>query len=166
MIRFCDINRLNSVGHKPHYQRHHLIPRQAGAESDFRCVFQVLADDGFNLEDFGRNGILLPSCEKEAMRTGRPLHRAPHPLYNEIVMKRLSRISKLGDRFDDLAQRQNFIRFRFSLLQSSLRSGLNKGRFSKIYLSSRDPLRSGVRFDRMDSRIDQINRATSLPNLD
>lgn len=162
VIRFSHINRLNSVDHKPNYQRHHLIPLQAVSESDLLSLFEIAANDGFDLDDFELNGILLPSCEKEALRTGQPLHRGPHPLYNEIVMKRLLRISKLSDRLDGFVQRQDFIRFRLSLLQSSLRSGLNKRSFSKIYLSARDPLRSRAKFDLMDSRIEQIACASGL----
>lgn len=158
MIRFSDINRINSLDYKPNYQRHHLIPRQTATDSNLRKIFEFMADDGFDLEDFEQNGILLPSCEKEAIRTGRPLHRGPHPRYNEIVMQHMFRISKLGDRIDDVLERQNFIGFRLSLLQSSLRSGLNAKRFKNIYLSSRDPLRSGLKFDRMDTRIEQLDR--------
>lgn len=156
MIRFSQVNKPNSGHHNPSYQRHHLIPRQATSETELQSVFLVLKSDGFDLEDFEQNGILLPCCEKEALRTGRPLHRGSHPRYNEIVIERLFLILKMGDCFDELADRLNFIRFRLKSLQVGLNAGLAKGKFRKLYLSARDPLRSNARFDLMDSRIEQM----------
>ncbi|MEP2987669.1 MAG: AHH domain-containing protein [Parasphingorhabdus sp.] len=156
MIPFSQINRPNDANHRPNYQRHHLIPRQAGSEAGLQNVFHDSQDSGFNLEDFEINGILLPSCENEALRTGWPLHRGPHPRYNEIVIERLVHISKLGDRIDKSVERQSFIQFRLFLLLSSLHSGLNKQRFKKISLNHRDPLRSNQKFDLIDSRIEQL----------
>ncbi len=158
MIPFSQINRPNDANHRPNYQRHHLIPRQARLESGLQNIFHSLQDGGFNLEDFETNGILLPSCENEALRTGWPLHRGPHPRYNEIVIERLVHISKLGDQIDKPAERQGFIQFRLFLLLSSLHSGLNKQRFKKISLSHRDPLRSKHKFDLIDSRIEKMHK--------
>lgn len=166
MIRFSQINRLNKAGYNPNYQRHHLIPKQAGCESDLTRVFQTLGDQGFSLEDFEHNGILLPCCEKEALRTGRPLHRGPHPRYNEIVIERLLVIAKLGNRFDRFEQMREFIQFRLALLQSSLRLGLSKRRFAKLHLNSRDPLRSMDNFDQMDLRIEQLQRVIDSQSLE
>jgi A nuclease family of the HNH/ENDO VII superfamily with conserved AHH len=166
VIRFSQINRLNKAGYNPNYQRHHLIPKQAGGESELTRVFQALGDQGFSLEDFEHNGILLPCCEKESMRTGRPLHRGPHPRYNEIVIERLLVIAKLGNRFDGFEQMLEFIQFRLSLLQSSLRLGLSKRRFGKLHLNLRDPLRSMGGFDQMDLRIEQLQRDVGSQSLE
>ena len=162
VIRFSQINRLNSADYRPNYHRHHLIPRQAGFEPALVRFFETMRDDGFSLDDFECNGILLPCCEEEARKTGKPLHRGPHPRYNEIVIERLKQISLLGDQLDQVTQRTNFIRFRILLLLSCLRFGLGENRFNTIYLNLRDPLRSNARFDEMDSRIERILKNRNL----
>lgn len=157
MIRFSQINRPGGPDHKPNYQRHHLIPRQACSETDLQEVLKNMGEVGFHFEDFEKNGILLPCCEKEAWRTGRPLHRGPHPRYNEIVIERLVHISSLGERIDKISERQNFFQFRFRILLVSLHKGLNCRRFRRISLNRRDPFRSSLSFDLIDSRIESMH---------
>ena len=160
MIRFSNVNRVNSQDHNPNYQRHHLIPQQAISELKLNETFQTLADNGFDLDDFHQNGILLPCREKEAIRSGRPLHRGPHPRYNELVIERLVRIWKLSRNIENDHNRLNFLRFRTILLQRSLRVGLAGNRFVRLHLNSRDPLRSTANFSDIDSRIDRLYRKT------
>lgn len=42
--------------------------------------------------DFRTNDLLLPASEKAASQYGLPLHRGPHPRYNEIVSERVAAI--------------------------------------------------------------------------
>lgn len=156
MIRFADVNQVNSRDYRPNYQRHHLIPVQSTHLPELVEMFTLLSDDGFSLDDFSRNGILLPSCEREAAKTGRPLHRGPHPRYNLIVIRYLLRIHALSNGLDDHLDRLRFISFRIGLLQDSLKQGLDSSFFERLRLNSRDPLRPDADFDVLDNRIQQL----------
>lgn len=89
MTHFSKINRKNTDDYNPHYQRHHLIPLQVASIADVVSPLNAWISGGFDFNDFDKNGILLPSSEQMAWETGRPLHRGPHPRYNELVIDRL-----------------------------------------------------------------------------
>lgn len=109
---FCD---------NPNYQRHHLIPLQAASVTDSIKPLNRDLSDSFDFDDFDRNGVLLPSDEQTAFETGRPLHRGPHPRYNELVIDRMFRIVRLSENIAGGVDRREFFRFRISLLQQALR---------------------------------------------
>ncbi len=162
MIRFSNVNRVNSKGYDCNYQRHHLIPVQAGKANELTGIFQFMATAGFDLDDFHNNGVLLPCCEKEAWRTGQPLHRGPHPRYNDIVIEHLVRIANLSGEIKDDFQRLCFLRFRTNLLQRSLHSGLTRNWFANIRLNSRNPVRPKGEFAEIDSQVDKFHKATKV----
>jgi hypothetical protein len=53
--------------------------------SQFYPFVGDLRRGGIDLDDFETNGLLLPCREATAIRTRRPLHRGPHPRYNDII---------------------------------------------------------------------------------
>ena len=67
------------------YQRHHLIPVEVVCQSAFASFTAPLKNIGFDPQDFATNGVWLPSLEEVAIATGLPMHRGPHPHYNEFV---------------------------------------------------------------------------------
>ena len=160
MARFSQINSANSSDYNPRYQRHHLVPLQAARITAMNALPRSAILGVSDFDDFETNGVLLPCDEQEAMMTGRPLHRGPHPKYNELVIERLFLIARLGDRIDGTAERKRFLRFRTALLQSGLRRGLLANGFTKLCLNKRDPMRSQSSFDSVDARIDLLWAAT------
>jgi len=76
--------------------------------SDIREPLDQMVRGGFDFDDFEKNGVLLPATEQVAFETGQPLHRGPHPRYNQLVIDRLFLIIKLCDRIDNEVQRQAF----------------------------------------------------------
>jgi len=57
------------------FQRHHLIPIALLRRSQMAAMFDHLQREGFALENFGCNGLMLPACEPMALRLGHALHR-------------------------------------------------------------------------------------------
>ena len=57
-------------------------------------MFDCLGRARIGMDDFRRNGLLLPSREDVAARMLLPLHRGPHRQYNEMVLDRLGGIER------------------------------------------------------------------------
>jgi A nuclease family of the HNH/ENDO VII superfamily with conserved AHH len=74
---------------------HHLIPRQVVEARSFARFFGNLRSEGFDADDFISNGMHLPSTEKLALIFKLPMHRGPHPHYNELVATHGSDIARL-----------------------------------------------------------------------
>src|SRR5690606_30334241 len=121
MMRFSMINRKNDAGYTPGFQRHHLIPLQAASIAEIRKPLDAMGRGGFDFDNFVTNGVLLPSDEHLAIKTGHPLHRGPHPRYNELVIERLLLIIRLSKQINEEVQRKVFYRMIIELLQSTLR---------------------------------------------
>lgn len=85
MLSFRSVNCRASVGYRSGWQRHHLIPRQLAAHADAGPVLATISPLGFSLDDFHRNGILLPGSDAAAQTSGLPVHTGPHPRYNRRV---------------------------------------------------------------------------------
>jgi len=164
MIRFYKINQRNSSGFSSSFQRHHLIPLQAASMLCVSNSLKTMKLTGFDYDDFDTNGVLLPCNEVMALKTGHPLHRGPHPRYNELVLRRYDLIIKLSSKISDTLNRQSFFDMRISLLQSALRHGLLHAGFEKMRLNKRDPVRSAQSFDDVDARIDLLRASTRWPH--
>lgn len=93
-IPFMAVNRRDTSQYRPGLQRHHLVPRQVQRIAAFRRMFAGLGPEPVGMNDFRRNGMLLPACEGEAMRTGMPLHRGPHARYTAMVIERVGAIER------------------------------------------------------------------------
>ncbi|WP_310737261.1 AHH domain-containing protein [Parasphingorhabdus cellanae] len=163
ITRFSAVNRKNAVGYNPNYQRHHLIPLQAASMTDIIKPLNDDLSDSFDFDDFDRNGVLLPSDEQTALETGRPLHRGPHPRYNELVIDRLFLIVRLSEQIAGEAKRQEFFRFRIGLLQLALRHALLGKGLAQLRLNKRDPGPASDAFRDLDACIDTLYVATRWP---
>ena len=163
MIGFAAINRSGSDGHNAKLQRHHLVPLQAKSVSDLTVTFDLLRRHcGFRFDDWKTNGVLLPCDEQEAFNTGQPLHRGPHPRYNQLVLERLIAIDRLSKTIPNQPDRLNFLRFRVSLLQSALRQSLLQSSFVNLTLNRNDPSVYPVGyFDNLDDCVDRLYSNTS-----
>ncbi|KTE04477.1 MULTISPECIES: AHH domain-containing protein [unclassified Sphingopyxis] len=74
------------------FQRHHLIPIALTQRPQMAAMFEQLHAEGFALQHFGRNGLMLPACEPVALRSGHALHRGPHHGYSDVIAARVERI--------------------------------------------------------------------------
>jgi len=157
VILFRSVNRSGSPGYDPAFQRHHLLPRQLLSRRCFGTMFAVLGRERVGFDDFRANGLLLPACEDATARTGMPLHRGPHPRYNEVVIARVGRIeedwSRIRPRAPEAALGQALMRLQ--LLQDALRRQLLAER-RRVLLNRRDPLGTGFDFTELDAMAEAL----------
>lgn len=95
------------------------------------------------------------------MRTGMPLHRGPHPVYNELVIERVGKIEQRWDlvRRTDPETARNEALERMRLLQSALRRRL-LGERKSLVLNRKDPLGTGFNFDQLDAMAETLWAST------
>lgn len=91
-LPFRAVNQPGLPSYRPGLQRHHLLPRQVLKVRGLKRMFDVLSTGGVGIDDFRRNGLLLPAREADALRIGLPLHRGPHAGYNQMVIERVGAI--------------------------------------------------------------------------
>jgi A nuclease family of the HNH/ENDO VII superfamily with conserved AHH len=94
------------------FHRHHIIPIEVIERPVFSIMFGHLRAIGFDPQDFGTNGMHLPCTEKMAITFELPLHRGPHPQYNELVADRVATMAKLpvGDAYINIRLLQHILR--------------------------------------------------------
>jgi hypothetical protein len=86
-----------------------------------------------------------------------PLHRGPHPRYNEVVIARVGRIEarwSLARRHDDAAALIEAL-MRLHLLQRALRRRLLAQR-RRVVLNRKDPLGTGFDFTELDAMAESL----------
>jgi hypothetical protein len=118
--------------------------------ASFQSFFEKSRTYGFDPDDFRVNGMHLPCREKIAAAFGLPLHRGPHPAYNQMVAERLAAISLL-DECESRLQLMQFLR--------ALREGLRScPEFDAM--DHRNPFQPKVDMRRLDSDADFLFRFT------
>lgn len=146
-------------------QRHHLLPRQLLQRSCFGALFANLGREAIGFDDFRANGLLLPSSEKAALRTGMPLHRGPHRQYNNVVKQRVGQIeacwAQTRASSPEIARLEALMRLR--LLQKALRRRLLERERRALFLSRKDPFRAGLDFAELDALAESLWQATKGP---
>ncbi len=161
LLPFRSVNRRGSVDFDPQLQRHHLLPRQLLGERAFRRMFAAIGVQRIGFDDFRANGLLLPATDRATLRMGMPLHRGPHPHYNQVVIERVGSIERqwAKDRPGmQLSARRDAL-FRLRLLQSGLRQRLLRKR-RRMILNRHDPIGSGLDFTTLDAMAEQIWRSS------
>lgn len=152
IITFRSVNARGTPEYNPGLQRHHLLPRQLLSQRCFGRMFAEVGRVNVGFDDFRRNGLLLPATEAASVRSGMPLHRGPHPRYNEVVIARVGRIEarwaqvRLHDEEAALVEAL----MRLHLLQAALRRQLLAER-RRLVLSRKDPLGTGFDFAELDA---------------
>lgn len=161
IISFHSVNRRGSPHYHPGLQRHHLLPKQLLNKRYFSRMFESIGRVRIGFDDFRFNGLLLPATEDASVQTGLPLHRGPHPVYNELVIERIGSIEtrwELVKRKDPETARVEALD-RMRLLQRALRIRLineDKG----FVLNRKDPLGTGFNFDTLDAMAEEIWSST------
>jgi hypothetical protein len=143
-------------------QRHHLLPRALLTARSLCPMLEWIGRDRLSFEDFRRNGLLLPSTERAALRIGLPLYRGPHRDYNAMVIERVGTIEsrwaarRLRRPDDALAEAL----MRLALLQGALRRRLLAER-SRLRLNRGDPLGAGRDFAELDAMAELLWHETA-----
>jgi A nuclease family of the HNH/ENDO VII superfamily with conserved AHH len=149
MLRFRSVNQRASVGYRNGWQRHHLIPQQIEGQGEAGNVIASIVRFGFSLDDFARNGMLLPGSEPVASASGLPVHAGPHPNYNRRVARLVAGIGE---------QTQHPVR-RFAqilLLQRDLRRTLSQDVTSLVSVDLIDLSIDCEAHRRLDAEVEAI----------
>lgn len=149
-LSFRSVNVPGLPGYAPGLQRHHLLPCQLLGRPAFAALASALGPETLGFHDFRRNGMLLPASEAAVLRIGLPMHRGPHPRYNEVVIERAGSIEAAWSRKRGRASADLDALMRFDLLQKALRRRLLDPRhWQKMPLNRRDPALDFSHLDRM-----------------
>lgn len=157
IIAFRSVNARGTAGYDPGVQRHHLLPRQLLSQRCFSRMFAEVGRVNVGFDDFRRNGLLLPATETASVRSGMPLHRGPHPRYNEVVIARVGRIEAhwANVRLHDGEAALVEALMRLHLLQAALRRQILAER-RRVVLSRKDPLGTGFDFSELDAMAEAL----------
>ncbi|MBK6706483.1 MAG: AHH domain-containing protein [Sphingomonadales bacterium] len=93
MLSFREVKRRVRI---PGFHCHHIIPIEIVEKAAFSSFFRRINGLGFDFNDFHQNGMYLPCTEENAAAFRLPLHRGPHPVYNELVSECIADLSGLG----------------------------------------------------------------------
>jgi hypothetical protein len=160
-LPFRIVNRSADPGYQPGMQRHHLLPRQLLSMRWFGSLIEQLGRDRVGIDDFRRNGLLLPCTDHAAVSFGLPLHRGPHSAYNAMVCERVGQIERgwmlRRPRSPDGALEEALMRL--ALLQQALRRRLLAERH-RLILNRADPLGTGRDFAELDAMAELLWRET------
>lgn len=156
-IAFRSVNARGTAEYNPGLQRHHLLPCQLLSQRCFGRMFATVGRVNVGFDDFRRNGLLLPATEAASVRSGMPLHRGPHPRYNEVV---IARVGLIEARWADARLQDNEAALvealmRLHLLQAALRRQLLAER-RRVVLNRRDPLGTGFDFAELDAMAESL----------
>jgi hypothetical protein len=157
VIAFRSVNARGTTEYNPGLQRHHLLPCQLLSQRCFGRMFAEVGRINVGFDDFRRNGLLLPATEAASVSSGMPLHRGPHPRYNEVVIARVGRIeaSWAAQRLHDDEAALVEALMRLHLLQAALRRQLLAER-RRVVLSRKDPLGTGFDFAELDAMAESL----------
>lgn len=61
-------------------------------DPDIAPFLLAMRDDGFHLDDFNTNGVLLPALPSQSVSSGLPLHLGGHVQYNAQIIAELHAI--------------------------------------------------------------------------
>lgn len=143
---------------QPGYQRHHLIPIALLRRPQMAAMFDALHAEGFALDHFSRNGLMLPACEPAALRSGHALHRGPHQQYSDVVAARVEHIRGhfAAHAAGDLRGARRTAVMRLRLLQDATRRVLTDRHGAGFWLNRRDPMRLFVDRPYLDEAIARL----------
>lgn len=140
------------------FQRHHLIPIALLGRPQMAAMFDHLYRADFSLHQFGRNGLVLPASEPQALYSGHALHRGPHHGYSDVVA---ARVDAVRAHFAlhaprDIAGARATAVMRLRLLQDATRRALTDRHGAGFWLNRRDPMRLFVDRPYLDEAIDRL----------
>ena len=122
------------------------------------AMFDALQVEGFALEHFGRNGVMLPACEPAALLSGHALHRGPHQGYSDVVASRVEQVRRHFSAHApvDLGSARRTAVMRLRLLQDTTRRALTDRHGAGFWLNRRDPMRLFIDRPYLDDAIARL----------
>lgn len=105
-IAFALVNRPSHSGYREGWVRHHLYPLQCLRDLTLAPFLFSMRDDGFHMDDFATNGILLPALPSQSILSGQPLHMGGHPNYNAQILDELQFIRRFCESIRTDSQRR------------------------------------------------------------
>lgn len=152
---------------RPGFQRHHLVPVALLYRPQMAAMFAALEVDGFGLHSFDRNGLMLPACERVAIRSGHAMHRGPHHGYNDVIAARVEtiRLHFAAQAPHDLWAARRTATMRIALLQDVMRRALTDRHRARFWLNRRDPMRLFADRPYLDEAIERLFGASLYPDL-
>lgn len=143
---------------RPGFQRHHLVPIALLQRPQMASMFDHLRREGFALEQFVRNGLILPANEAAALHCGHALHRGPHRGYSDVVAARVEHVRAhfAAEAETDLGAARRTAVMRLRLLQDATRRALTDRHGAGFWLNRRDPMRLFVDRPYLDTAIDRL----------
>ncbi|MGB3320033.1 MAG: AHH domain-containing protein [Sphingopyxis granuli] len=143
---------------RPGFQRHHLLPVLLLRRPQMAAMFDCLRAEGFLLQRFDLNGLMLPASEGGALSSGHALHRGPHPGYSDVMVARVERIRAhfaAQASGDPIAARRTAV-MRLRLLQDTARRALTDRHGAGFWLNRRDPMRIFADRPYLDDAIERL----------
>jgi A nuclease family of the HNH/ENDO VII superfamily with conserved AHH len=93
-VPFASVNKLGDVHYREGWVRHHVHPIQCLRDAMLAPFLLAMRDEGFHIDDFETNGVLLPALPSQSILSGKPLHLGSHPNYNVQMIGELNAIRK------------------------------------------------------------------------
>lgn len=122
-LPFAAVNRRGDANYQEGWQRHHLVPKQCGSDSDLGPFLNALRLRNLFIDDFTTNGIMLPALDSLSRENGLPLHVGGHAAYNVRVMTQLHAIRMSCERVQ-APQRHTLAVMGIRALQAQLRESI------------------------------------------
>lgn len=122
---FSTVNRPSCLNYREGWVRHHLHPMQCMRDANLAPFLLAMRDDGFHLDDFETNGVLLPGLPSQSISSGLPLHFGGHLRYNHQIIAELQSIRTFCESVRSHARRRK-------LALSGLRGSQNRARLAIV----------------------------------
>ena len=91
-VPFASVNLPGNILYREGWVRHHLMPLQCIRDATLGPFLWKMRSQCFFIDDFNRNGILLPTLPSQAKLTGLPLHLGGHRNYNSRIIAEINAI--------------------------------------------------------------------------
>ncbi len=88
-VPFASVNRPDMPNYREGWVRHHLHSLQCMRDAALAPFLLAMRSDGFHMDDFATNGVLLPALPSQSILSGQPLHLGGHPNYNAQIIDEL-----------------------------------------------------------------------------
>ena len=91
-VPFATVNLPGDMFYREGWVRHHLMPMQCLRDATLGPFLSKMRSQRFYIDDFNRNGILLPTLPSQSKLTGLPLHLGGHRNYNLRIIAEMTAI--------------------------------------------------------------------------
>ena len=85
-VPFASVNLPGDILYREGWVRHHVMPMQCIRDPTLGPFLSKMRSQRFYIDDFNKNGILLPTLRSQSKLTGLPLHRGGHRNYNARII--------------------------------------------------------------------------------